>query len=1216
MRLDKRGLCVSYCFLVPFLILSQTPFQQDIGAVKSGVVVERVLEHSEAENAGIQLGDILLRWARSDVHGEISSPFDLSATDIEQAPLGIVTLEGLHGTERKTWTMGPDIWGIQVRPAFSESLLAIYSEGRELANAGKRAQAEDRWRTVNTQEQGTPPPWLHPWVFLHIAEMHAEARQWKESDAAYQQAVETATTAGAEVRAYLLRAWAKTYQQRSDWTNAENYYQQSIAESKKLNAESLIVAANREDLGTVSRLRGDPLKADEYYRQALEIRQKLAPGSLEVARSFNTLGIQARRSGDLNKAEEYFRLALEIRQKLAPGSLAVAASFNNLSSVTRQRGDLEEAEEYCQQALEIKQKLAPRSLDVADALNNQGIIVWLRGDIARAEEYWRQGLEIRERLASGSLDVASSLSNLGLTTDQRGNRAKAEKYYRQALEIQQRLAPGSLDVAYSLNNLGELAQERHDLAKAEAYYRQALEIKQKLASGSLDVASSLNNLGELARERGYLTKAEEYCWQALQIRQKLAPGSLDVADSLNNLGEVAFKEGDLGKAEEYYRQGLDIRQRLSPRGLDVADSLDNLAKVALKEADLARAEEDYRRASAMRSELAPRSTEQAESLASLAGVVQRKGELDSAAQLYEQALNALEGQTAQLGAGEEVRADFRAQHEQYYRDYVDLLVAQNEPALAFQVLERSRARTLLETLPAANVDTHRGADSHLLEKERLLQAEIKAKSNRRIRLLSEKGNGARIKAVEKEISTLTAEYQDIEAQIRSSSPAYAALTQPQTLNAKEVQEKLLDSDTLLLEYSLGEKRSHVFVLSAHRLEVFDLASRGMIEQESQRVYDLLTERNRWRKDETYDAKAARIARAERAYPTAVAQLSKTILRPVARRLTGKRLLIVGDGALHYVPFAALPVSLPRKTLAPLAAEHEIIILPSASALAVLRREQVARQPGSKTVAVLADPVFDAGDTRVRVGSAAQRGDDTPRLAGGPERISGATLEGQEAAEHPVSVADLTRSAADLGWRRTRRGEVYFPRLPFSRQEAKQIAAATGAGQSFVALDFKASRATVIGANLRDYRIVHFATHALLNNKHPELSGLVLSLVDERGEPQNGFLDLQDIYNLNLRADLVVLSACETGLGKQISGEDLIGLTRGFMYAGANRVVASLWKIDDRATAELMGHFYVALLGRGMTPAAALRLAQLRMRKTTRWSSPYFWAAFQIQGEWK
>src|SRR5207244_13170327 len=173
------------------------------------------------------------------------------------------------------------------------------------------------------------------------------------------------------------------------------------------------------------------------------------------------------------------------------------------------------------------------------------------------------------------------------------------------------------------------------------------------------------------------------------------------------------------------------------------------------------------------------------------------------------------------------------------------------------------------------------------------------------------------------------------------------------------------------------------------------------------------------------------------------------------------------------------------------------------------------------------------------------------------------------------------------------------------------------GQGMQALDFKASRATVMSPVLGQYRMVHFATHGLVDSKHPELSGLVLSLVDEQGRPQNGFLGLQDIYNLNLPAELVVLSACETGLGKSIQGEGLVGLTRGFMYAGATRVVASLWKIDDLATAELMKQFYQGMLGREhLSPAAALRAAQLAMLKKRNREAPYYWAAFSLLGEWK
>ena len=192
----------------------------------------------------------------------------------------------------------------------------------------------------------------------------------------------------------------------------------------------------------------------------------------------------------------------------------------------------------------------------------------------------------------------------------------------------------------------------------------------------------------------------------------------------------------------------------------------------------------------------------------------------------------------------------------------------------------------------------------------------------------------------------------------------------------------------------------------------------------------------------------------------------------------------------------------------------------------------------------------------------------------------------------------------------------FVRLRFSRNEAEEIARLAPADGVLKALDFDASRDIVLRPDFGEYRIVHFATHSLLNNANPELSGVVLSLVDRAGRPQNGFLRLYDIYNLRLNADLVVLSACQTALGEEIKGEGLVGLTRGFLYAGAPRVVATLWKVDDRATSEAMKRFYEGILARGQRPAAALRDAQVAMWKAKGWEAPYYWAAFTLQGEWR
>jgi CHAT domain-containing protein len=351
-----------------------------------------------------------------------------------------------------------------------------------------------------------------------------------------------------------------------------------------------------------------------------------------------------------------------------------------------------------------------------------------------------------------------------------------------------------------------------------------------------------------------------------------------------------------------------------------------------------------------------------------------------------------------------------------------------------------------------------------------------------------------------------------------------------------------------------------------------------------------------------------------------------ILGPVASVLARKRLLIVADGALHYVPFAALPVPAAARpdsekenqpaanrpaaqTLQPVLIQgHEIINLPSASSLAVLRKQLAGRKPAPKAVAVFADPVFDVGDPRVKASAkpnsqktSSTRDQQAVNSAGSPDTSS-----------QDISTLALIRSVDEIGL--SDRGGL--PRLPFTRQEAESIYAVTKQDDAMKALDFDANRETASSPDLSRYRIVHFATHGLLNNEHPELSGIVLSLVDKQGNPRNGFFRLVNVYNMNLSADLVVLSACQTALGKQIRGEGLVGLARGFMYAGAERVVASLWKVGDDATAELMKKFYDSMMKQGQRPAAALRSAQIWMAKQGRWRLPYYWAGFVLQGEWK
>jgi len=1153
--------------MAPFLlfpaflpVLGQTPSLRTVPnpgpAVEfnQGLVVEGTAKNLEGEKAGLVEGDILRGWSRGTDNGQFESPFELLEVEAEQKPQGPVTLEGTRHGQRQTWSMGPDQWGVEVRPSLPPRLISLYREGRELVQAGKLADAGVQWQAAAAEGKEYSCSWLRPWFLYRAAEMFAHAQEWQDADRLFKEAIGQAEQASPDDRAQLLKALSRNYEQQSDLPNAEKYQQLALDELQKLHAESLTIAATISQLSIFAWERGDLDKSENYDRQVLEMRNRLAPGSLAVALSLNDLGVDALDRGDLEKARDYLTQAVEIHTRLAPGTLGLASDLNNLGDVAKEQGDLSEA-----------------------------------------ERIYLESMAIREKLDPGGMSVAASLNNLGGVAEERGNLSMAEGYQYKALQIQQRIAPGSLAVALSLSDLGDVALDRNDLESAGECYRQALAIHQKLGVHSLDTAGIIKNLGAVALAKGNRAEGSELYNQALQMRTQLAPGSHAVAESLIGLGEVERDLGNSSKARDYFQQAVAILDKLAPLSLSEASGLFGLGEAALQGHHSAEAEQYFRQSLEIRRRVAPESADYAESLAALAAMKRDQKQTEEASKLYAQAIEVLESQVAHMGGSSDIRAEFRARHATYYSDYADLLVAQGRADHAFQVVEQSRARTLLEMLNEAHVDIRMGVDPSLLERERTLQESIAAKSNREVELLEGKHTDGQVNAFRKEIDSLFSQYQEVEAQIRTGNPAYAALTQPHPLSALEVQQHLLSADTVLLEYALGEKRSLVFVVTSTSLDAYELPKRSEIEGTAHEVYSLLTSRNRWISGETSLQRSSRLENADAEYRKAVANLSQMVLGPIASRLAEKRLLIVADGALLYVPFAILPVTAGSGAeTVTLVAKHEVVNLPSASILASLRREEALRAEAPKEVAVLADPVFDKEDPRI--GKAA-----------GIQQIAAFSRRGTAPSFH----GQLTRSLGDVGL-----AEASLPRLLFSRREADAILASTHPGMGMEVLDFAANRDRAESKDLGQYRFVHFATHGLLDNDHPELSGLVFSLVDREGKPQEGFLNLEDVYNLSLPVDIVVLSACETGLGKQINGEGLVGLTRGFMYAGASRVVASLWKVDDAATAELMKRFYKALLKDGVPPAQALRRAQIEMRQEKRWSDPYYWAAFTMQGEWK
>jgi len=753
--------------------------------------------------------------------------------------------------------------------------------------------------------------------------------------------------------------------------------------------------------------------------------------------------------------------------------------------------------------------------------------------------------------------------------------------------------------------VGTLEAKRKSIEK----YNEALESYRRANDRSRE-AQTLSGISEVYRLLGETQKALEKFNEALLIAQAIGDRSGRVA-TINNIGVVYRSLGEKQKALEKYNEALPIVRAAGNRSGE-ASTLNNIGEVYLSLGETQKALEKYNEALPLRREVGERNGE-ATTLLGIARVEQKRGNLTQARQLIEQAIGLVESLRTNIGS-QELRASYFASRHEFFESYIDVLMQMHKqnPAEAFDavalaVSERARARSLLEFLNEAQADIRQGVDGPLLERERSLQQRLNARAAAQFALLNRKHTPAQAEAAAKEIASITTEYEELRAQIRARSPRYAALTQPQPLNLTEIQQQVLDPDTLLLEYSLGENASYLFVVSQTSITSHPLPKRAEIEATARRVRELLTAPQR-RPGDTEAKYRARIKEAGESYWTQAAELSRMLLGPVASQLGKKRLAIVADGALQYIPFAALPAPSPgnderRNSGAepqPLLVEHEIVSLPSASTLATLRRETAGRKPVEKSLAVLADPVFTDDDTRVgrKVGK-----------AGAKEKTRSADSD-----EIDVVSLQMTRSGRETG---VIEAEAGFGRLLSTRREAAAILALVPERERLQALDFEASRTTALRPELGEYRIVHFATHGLLNNIHPELSGIVLSLGDEVGRPQDGFLRLQDIYNLKLPAELVVLSACQTGLGKEIKGEGLIGLTRGFMYAGAPRIVASLWKVDDLATSELMKRFYQGMLGpEALRPAGALRQAQLSIWKQKQWREPYYWAAFVLQGEWK
>jgi CHAT domain-containing protein/Flp pilus assembly protein TadD len=935
--------------------------------------------------------------------------------------------------------------------------------------------------------------------------------------------------------------------------------------------------------------------------------------------------------GRLNEAIAAYRRAIQIDPNLA-------VAYNNLGIALYRQGRLQEAADAYYEAIRLDANLA-------NAYNNLAEVLVELGQPQEAERIRSQASAIPSD--ANSRNVIDYI-NQGRALANQGKHEEAIAAYNIALDFNP-----TLGVIY--NNLGNSLQSLDRFEEAIEAYRRAIELTPTLVA-------AYNNLGFVLNELNRSEEAQDVYDQVNALDPRLIalrdPDSA-TAEDFNTLGRVLRSQNRREEAIAAYTRAIELDNQL-------AAAYNNRGVAYAELGQLDQAIEDYQVATF----LDPTPTQ----YVNLGNALRAAGRIDEAIASYlniESVFNLIEQLPTRVDNQDLLtalisdqnnfefyrdRTSFFAENQSYYASYINILMQLHRErpdgdirfdALALETSERARARSLLEILTGAEAYQNIG-DRELAEAERRLRQQFKALeedwnqlrteqqtvSSLRQRLVdnstadsptevtgetgmtdsaiaSSVENTSSVEStsltdtaaltpsleaqieldqrqarldqqqteIEQQISQILEQYRAVQEQIRATNPEYAEITQPKALTVQDIQSQILDDDTLLLEYWLGEERSYLWLVSKTEVRTYELPGRAAIDAAARRFYTFLTVPSE-------RVKTVRTAQAGM-------ELSQMILGPAADQLKNKRLLVVADGSLHYIPFGAVPIPQaesipidPEDLPEPLIVNHEIVNLPSASALAIIRERLGDRPPAPRQLAVIADPVFNRED---------------PRFL--------------ELAAGEVTSTPATRTTSSPPT------EAYARLLGTSQEAREIIEIAEDEGEDFLSLTgFEANRERVFDEELSQYQILHFATHGFLNDRSPGESGLVLSQYDDQIRPLQGnnFLSLTDVFRLNLPAELVVLSGCRTGLGANLRGEGLVGLTRGFMYAGAERILVSLWSVDDEATAALMGQFYEELIDRNRSPAEALRAAQLHLLQDSdsTWQTPYYWAAFTLQGEWK
>lgn len=901
-------------------------------------------------------------------------------------------------------------------------------------------------------------------------------------------------------------------------------------------------------------------EASNRYQNA-EALAKRAGDWLAQARALSQIARAQSFLGNNNVAQQQLTEALSLFKQHEADRNAIATNvygetLANFAEVSYSLGNFVKSLNYLESAFKVFQQYRKGE---ARAHLFMGYITGSIGDTERAVAEVTKALDQYESINDKNGETLA-LTTLELAQSSKGNEKPRIEKRLKAIEVFHSTGDRQGE-ATVLNSLGTYYQDV-DYDLAIYYYQKALQLNQEIGSVDGETASALQ-LAAVYGANKNPGQARFYYERCLKLAQS-AGNARDEVNALRGLAPIYAEQGLHKRAAELYQKALKFYESIGDlRSQSMV--LDAYGDFLLQRGEKQEALDVYRQAFAFSQKV----NEPGMLLDTLSNLAQAHLELglpEAALSFIQSSLSKIEDLRSNVESPE-FRASYFSRVHEHYELCIKILMqleklkpGQGYAANALAVSERGRARLLVDLITEARSTSRAGVANELLDRERRLRGALRVRAEYQMKLSP--NQESELEEAKNDLVQLRAEYQEVLAELRQQQPRLFSLEQAPPLDLQRIQNELRgsDSDTMLLEYSLGESGSYLWAVTSDSLKFYELADRKTIEDATLEYYDLLKARQETER-QNYQAS---LDAADRLLGEKAAHLGNMLFGPLAGALGNRRLLIVADGALQYIPFDALP--LPGTDTLLLEA-NEVDVLPSFSTLIAIRTKPNRSRSTRKLVAVIADPVFSGSDDRV----------------------------------------ELNANTSETS---------QFNRLTHASEEADAITEVAPWGTTMVAKGFDASRETAMSSEVAQYQIVHFATHAYSDEKQPELSSVVLTMMDRNGEKAEGLMPLHDIYSMDLAAELTVLSACETALGKDTKGEGLVGLTHAFISANSKTVIASLWKVDDRATAVLWGYFYEALLQQGMSPAAALRFAKLKMMRDKQWNAPYYWAGFVVQGEYE